>query len=333
MVGLAGGGRSAVGVDRLGPEAEAREDVRRHVLGVRHRGRGPGIAASGDQPTARQGRIVVAVDDVVRGAGVLRLLREDPFEDRARLELVGVGLVGGRCGRVERQRVEDGGFPIVGIAAGQPLHGLLVGGRPRAVIERVGVAIVRRDGRDVLLLPRGRDQPARLLDRVGAPVQHRRARRLPERMVDAHRDAPVAHRARGVRGRDRGEGLLRLLVPERVQQRDRALEVGPNRGRAGDGEANGPELFSVVGERHRKRGEQERGERDEQQATLHGMASSSALDSTEAASRTRDRGRLLFAQHGRRPRGGQDRKMDLLDSRAAGRDSATLPTAATVTRD
>ena len=143
--------------------------------------------------------------------------------------------------------VEDGGFAIFGIASVELFHGLLVGRGPRAVIELVVVAIVRLDSADIVLLARRHRQAARLLERGRTLLQHRLARRLPERVVDAHRNAPVAHRARGVRGRHRGEGLQRLLVPERVQQRDRPLEVGLHGRCAGDREVHGAELFCVVG--------------------------------------------------------------------------------------
>jgi hypothetical protein len=51
-------------------------------------------------------RKVIAVDQVVRHARVLRLLGEDLLEDGRRLELVGVGLVARVERHVERERVE-----------------------------------------------------------------------------------------------------------------------------------------------------------------------------------------------------------------------------------
>src|SRR5262249_42714275 len=50
--------------------------------------------------------------------------------------------------------------------------------------------------------------------------------------------APVTHRAGRVRRRDARERLQRLFVPERVQQRDTALEDGLHRRGARRGEAN-----------------------------------------------------------------------------------------------
>jgi hypothetical protein len=223
---------------------------------------------------------------------MIGLLGEDLLEDRARPELVGVRLVGGRRRRVQREGVEDRSFPIVGIAAVDLLHGLLVGGGPRAVIELVVVAIVRLDRADVVLLARRHRQPSRLVEGGRALLQHRGARRRPERVVDAHRDAPVPHRARGVRGRDRRKSLQRLLVPERVQERDRALEVSLDGGRAGDGEAHASELFAVVGGRDRSAGEHQHAERKGEIASIH--------DGTSSADRARHPFRFDGAAFGQR---------------------------------
>ena len=51
----------------------------------------------------RQRRHVVAVDDVVREAGMIRMLREERLEDRDRLQPARVGLVGQVLGRRERR--------------------------------------------------------------------------------------------------------------------------------------------------------------------------------------------------------------------------------------
>ena len=84
----------AVRVDRLLPHAKPREDVRRHVQRMRHVGRDLGVADRSVQP--RRGELwrVVAVDQVMYDAGVVRLLLPDLVEDLGRLFLVGKGLVG-----------------------------------------------------------------------------------------------------------------------------------------------------------------------------------------------------------------------------------------------
>ena len=249
VIRLAGIRGRAVGVDRLLPETEAREDVRRHVLRVRHGRRDLRVAPRSAEPARGQGRIVIAVDDVVRDAGMVRLLGQDLLEDRARLQLIGVRLVGRRRRRVQRERIEHRGLAVVGIAPVELLHRLLVGGGPRAMVQLVVVAIVRLDRGDVVLLARRCGQPTRLLQGGRALLQHRRARGLPERVVDAHRHAPVAHRAGRILRRQLGEGLLRLLVPERVQERDRALEIGLDSGRTRDGEGDVAKFRPALGGR------------------------------------------------------------------------------------
>ena len=62
-----------VGGDRLLPIADAREDVRRHVLGMGRRGRDLGIAPGGIEAFLGDRRIVVEMDQVMRHAGMLRL--------------------------------------------------------------------------------------------------------------------------------------------------------------------------------------------------------------------------------------------------------------------
>ena len=67
-------GRHDVGVDRFLPGADARERVRRHVQRVRRRRRDRRVACAPRQRAIRQRRHVVAVNDVVRDAGMIGLL-------------------------------------------------------------------------------------------------------------------------------------------------------------------------------------------------------------------------------------------------------------------
>ena len=99
--------RRPVGVDRLLPVAEPREDVRRHVLRVRRRGRDLRVATRGVEALVGDGREVVAVDQVVGHSRMLGLLGEDLLEDGRGLELVRVRLVVGIERHVQGQRVED----------------------------------------------------------------------------------------------------------------------------------------------------------------------------------------------------------------------------------
>jgi hypothetical protein len=144
---------------------------------------------------------------------------------RSSLFLIGVGLVGRQRGGVESQRIEHRGFTVLGVAQIDLLHRLLVGDGAGAVVEFVIVAVEGRDRRDVVLLPLGlRRRRHRLCDRLGAGLQGGWARRIPQRVPVAHRDAPIADRAVGLGFGDRGEVFQRLGIPERVQGPYRVLE-------------------------------------------------------------------------------------------------------------
>src|SRR2546425_11295968 len=110
------------------------------------------------------------MDDVVRHPGVVRLLGEYLFENRASLELVGVGLVGGWRGGIQGERIEDRGLVIVRIAGVRAFHRLFVGNGSTAMITLVPVAIERLDRGEVVSLSlrlsrrrpsRGRGRPTR----------------------------------------------------------------------------------------------------------------------------------------------------------------------------
>ena len=81
------------------------------------------------------------MDQVVRDAGMPRLALEDRLQDGGALELIGIGLVVGRGRDVERDRVEDLRFVVVGIALRQRFHRLEIGLHARAVRDLVVVGI------------------------------------------------------------------------------------------------------------------------------------------------------------------------------------------------
>ena len=67
-----GGDRSKIRVDIVLPQANAGENVRRHVEGMRSGGRNLGVAAGGGQAEVGELRLVVAVDQIVRDTGMIR---------------------------------------------------------------------------------------------------------------------------------------------------------------------------------------------------------------------------------------------------------------------
>ena len=215
------------------------------MLGVRRR-RGDGRVATGrTEPLVRDGRVVVAVDEVVRGARMVRLLPEHGLEDRRRLELLGVRLVGRHRGGVERERVEDRGLAVARVARGQLLHRLLVGDRPRPVVDLVVVLVEDLDRRDVvelaLALRAGRPGAR---DGGRAVAQHLRGGRPAEGVLEhGHRDAPVGDPAGRVLLRDLVERLDRGAAPEGVEEGHGAAQVGLDRRAAGVGEVDLAELL------------------------------------------------------------------------------------------
>ena len=237
--------RGAVAFDHLRPQAETREDVRRHVQRMRHRGGNGGVGARIGQAFLGQFGIVVGVDQVVRHAGVVGIFLEQRLENGGRLELVGEGLVGGRGRDVEREGVEDPRFVILRILAGYALHRLFVGQRPRA--EFGGLPVLEEQGEraDVGAFPFALGANALGLRRgwraclggvgVGRPgegVAHRH---------DGY--APVRHAARGIVFQHLGKGGLRRVEPERMEQRHRPVELLLRCGAAGDREVHLAELL------------------------------------------------------------------------------------------
>ena len=106
--------RRDVGVNRLLPGAHARERMRWHVQRVGRGRRNRRIALCRTDGFVSQRRDVVAMNDVVGDAGMIRLTRVQLLEDRARLELIDVGLVAGQRRRGQRQRPENRGLAVLG---------------------------------------------------------------------------------------------------------------------------------------------------------------------------------------------------------------------------
>src|SRR2546427_11619368 len=119
---------------------------------MRRRRRDFRVATCRREGAARERRRVVAMDDVVRHSGMVRLLGEYLFEDRARLELVGVSLVGRGRGGIQGEGIEDRRLIVVWIARVQTLHRLFVRNDSAAMINLVPVALERRDGRAIISL-------------------------------------------------------------------------------------------------------------------------------------------------------------------------------------
>src|ERR1044071_5469748 len=112
------------------------------------------------------------------------------------------------------------------------------------MIELVGVFVKDLYRRDVLSLAPGACAN-RLALFYGIPslLQLSRARRCPERMVVAHRDAPVRNAASRVGDGNFGKRLFSLFILERMEPGDGAIELPPGLRATGNVEVDPPELF------------------------------------------------------------------------------------------
>ncbi len=245
--GPSGGSGIEIRGDRLLPQAQPREDVRRHMVRVSRRRGDLGIAPRGAQSPLGELRIVVAVNDVVGGARMIGLGIEHRFEQHSRLELVLEGLVRGERRCQKRECVEDCGFSILRMAGVQLRHGPFVGQRALAVRTLLEIPIERRDRPNVPLLAFGtRTERLRALHELRASLQVCPLRRHPQRMEQAHRHPPVRHGAGHVALRSLAERDLGPLVLEGVQPGDGHVEGRMRLRVAGDRELD-PTQLALIG--------------------------------------------------------------------------------------
>ena len=177
-----GRARRDVGVDRFLPVAEPRKRVRRHVQRVRRRRRDLRVTPGRFERLIGERRKVVAVDDVVREAGMIRLAGDESFENRASLALLGERLVARRRGGGDRQRVEDRRFAVVRVGRGDPRHRIAIRHHTGGLIRRLEIGV--EPGHRVHIrplafglradLPRALDGVAPLLQRPGPDAGRRR---------------------------------------------------------------------------------------------------------------------------------------------------------------
>ena len=157
------------------------------------------------------------MDQIVRDAGMLRLACKDRLQDRRAFELIGIGLVGRRSRRVERQRVVDLRLVVIRIALRQLLHGLGIGQDAGAVIDFVVVGVHDCKRIDVVAfaLRLGADALS-LGDRGGAFGEIFRGRWTCGFNSKLKRNAPIGDPALGIGLQHILEDFLRRAVPERV---------------------------------------------------------------------------------------------------------------------
>ncbi len=133
--------RLQVGLNIFLPQSEPREDVRRHVHGVRRRRSDRCIGTCGRQGRRGQLRIVAGVNDVVRQPGMIRVFLEERQQDGNGFLVVrqrGV-IRWRRC--QQRQRVEGARFHVLGIFLVELAHRVRVGGDALHVISGRGIVV------------------------------------------------------------------------------------------------------------------------------------------------------------------------------------------------
>ena len=218
-----------VRVHRLLPQSQPHKDMRRHVLGVRRGRRDPGIPPCRFQAFGGQHFVVIAVDQVVRYAGMAGQFFQQRLQDLAALALVGIALVAARRRFIQRQRIKDRCFNVVRICRMQFRH--LPGKLLQPLVQQHIIALVkRRNGFDVLLLART------LLVSFGNTLRFGgRGSALghidlpPQAMQMRHGDSPLRHGAIAVFFGQGSEGVARLVIFEGVQQRHCMIELGLQR--------------------------------------------------------------------------------------------------------
>ena len=231
---LAGRDRFHIRGDRFAPHAEHGKRMRGHVQRMGRRRRQLGVALCRRQALTANWRKIIAVDDVVRDTGMVRLLRLDRLQDRRRLELFGVGLVIEIHRFIERKRVEDGRLGVVGITLGQLGHRRLIGERARAQVHFVVILEEGRKRLDPVLFALGLGAGrAPCLDRLPS-LAHQLGRKRGNQRIGTLTDgyAPVGHGTRGLLLGQGGECLHCFRKEKRMQHRNGAIELALGGGAA-----------------------------------------------------------------------------------------------------
>jgi hypothetical protein len=223
---FAAAAEAEIRLNRLVPQTQSCEDMRWHVERMRRFRSDFRVAPRGRQRENRKLGRIVAVDQVVNDARMVRLLRQDTVQDLGRLLLAGIGLVGRRRSCDQRERVEDGGFAVFRITGRESLRGITPGERAVAMGRFIVILIEHFDNGDVIAFTlRFSSNRVGVFDRAAPFCQIGHRGRRPQGMVKTHSDSPVRHRASRIDTDYMGECLFRFVVPERVEKGDAAPEL------------------------------------------------------------------------------------------------------------
>jgi hypothetical protein len=180
---------------------------------------------------------------------MIRVCRQLAFEDGARLQQIGIGAIGRQRRLIECQRVEDARLRILLVGIRQFLHRLLIGNGPGARVHVRGVLVEQRHSLDVVALPLRLGRRSTPFVYGCLPERDRlHASEATERVPPpAHRDAPTRHRAVGILRQHLFERIDGGREPERMEQRDAAIEVGRDVCRARRRKVNVAEALRYTG--------------------------------------------------------------------------------------
>ena len=176
--------------------------------------------------------MIVGVNDVVREPRVLRMLLEERLEDGRGFQLLRIFLVARQGGLIHRERVEDARLHVA--RKFRTTRSMPARRRSARALSRGVPARKELGGRgDKCALARGRRARREGALNGGSPKLNllRRAKPCEWIAPSAERHAPVRHRAGGVLRRH-PSSRDRLREPERMQERNGAIEILPQGRRA-----------------------------------------------------------------------------------------------------
>src|SRR5216117_1826592 len=219
---------SLVGSDGFVPHPETSEDVRRHVQRVRYPWRNRIISPGRSQSTLGQRGIIVAMDQVMNYAGMVRVLFPQLFQDGGRLKLFRQTRVIGRgiTFSQNRESVEGLRFEIVWILVPELVHRFFVSDHTVAwsdwsVTRLSNSAWARTVRRIIINIERGNESPLSVRYALHrhcffngrlARAHLVRSGGCPNGVPPRHGDSPLSHRAFGVALSHRSKNTSRLFV-------------------------------------------------------------------------------------------------------------------------
>ena len=182
--------------------------------------------------------MIVGVQDVVRGAGMIGIAREHLLRDLAGLPPHRQRIVAARQRGQQRQRIERLRLIVCGMVGGDLRHGLRVRGGARGRVcpspNSASTARMKPCSRGVFAFAMRASGVGPSFASAARPL--RDFLEKPQRLAEAHRLAPVRQRERRIDLLRRPKRVDRVFVAEAMQPRDAAKEVGLRRRRCRNSE-------------------------------------------------------------------------------------------------